>query len=70
MYDVVEEPFCLILEWMDSTLDLLPYESAMHSYVIITAVVEIALRGGAALHDDNLVDAGKPFILEDLVSTD
>lgn len=65
MYDIVEEPFCLILEWMDSTLAMLEYEAAMHSYTIIQAVVEKALGGGAALHQDNLVDTGRAPIPED-----
>lgn len=58
MCDFIEEPWALAFQWMDDNLRTLRYESVMHSYPIITAVMQQLLGGCAVLCREGLVDTG------------
>lgn len=60
MYDIVEEPRCLVFRRMERTLDEVPYVPSTRCYNIIADLVPMAVNACTALHADEpkLVETG------------
>ena len=69
MYDTVgdqtswtaQKPFCLALEWIDTTLADLPFESHIQSPVLVARILKTLLGGFGELEREHLVYSGTPF---------
>lgn len=60
MYDIVEEPWCLVFRRMEQTLDELPYEPSTRCHNIIADLLIKAVSACTVLHGDEprLVETG------------
>jgi hypothetical protein len=69
MYDTIndqtswtsETPFCLVLEWMDTTLAEVPFEKHTQGPVLIADIFKTTLEAFAELQKEKLVYSGTPF---------
>ena len=60
-----QKPFCLALEWMDTTLAVMPSESHVQSPVLVASILKTVLEGFAELEREHLVYSGTPFAPRD-----
>ena len=58
-----QKPFCLALEWMDTTLADIPSESHIQSPVLVASILKTVLGGFGELEREHLIYSGTPFAL-------
>lgn len=56
-----QKPFCLALEWMDTTLADIPTESHIENPVLIASLFKTVLGGFGELEQEHIVYTGTPF---------
>lgn len=58
-----QKPFCLVFEWMDTTLAEVPLEEPVEDLVLVANIVKVCLEAFVELEKERLVYSGMPLTL-------